>query len=205
MALQVSGIYRITNTVNGKIYVGLSVNIHQRWREHRKMLARGTHSNPHLQSSWQMYGRDAFVIDILQVEPDRERRSLLEKHFIALMRSNDPALGYNLSTGGDGDYLRSADTRARMSAAAKGKVRSPETRARISAAKQGQGKGRIKSPREIENLKKAHAKRAEDPNGYAFHRSEEWLKSMSERRKGVPWTPARREAQTVKSRKGSPL
>ena len=29
------GIYKITNNINGKVYIGQSVNITRRWREHR--------------------------------------------------------------------------------------------------------------------------------------------------------------------------
>jgi len=32
----ISGIYKITNKVNGKVYIGQSVDIERRWKEHRQ-------------------------------------------------------------------------------------------------------------------------------------------------------------------------
>lgn len=46
------GIYSITNTANGKCYVGQSVSITRRWDMHKSCLRRGIHQNAHLQRSW---------------------------------------------------------------------------------------------------------------------------------------------------------
>ena len=54
------GIYCIENIINGRKYIGLSRDINRRWLEHRSELNRGTHINNYLQSSWNIYGEDAF-------------------------------------------------------------------------------------------------------------------------------------------------
>lgn len=56
------GIYEIVNTVNGKRYVGSSVDIDSRWQTHLRELRRGTHHAQHLQRSFNKHGEDAFVI-----------------------------------------------------------------------------------------------------------------------------------------------
>ena len=38
-----SGIYKITNTANGKIYIGQSVDVQRRINDHQRTLAKGTH------------------------------------------------------------------------------------------------------------------------------------------------------------------
>lgn len=43
-----SGVYVITNLVNGKFYIGSSVGINTRWWNHLVDLRNGTHENPHL-------------------------------------------------------------------------------------------------------------------------------------------------------------
>ncbi len=58
-----SGIYHFRNTVNGKIYVGQTSNLHVREGQHRYKLHNGTHTNPHLQAAWYKYGADAFVFE----------------------------------------------------------------------------------------------------------------------------------------------
>lgn len=192
---RVSGIYLITNLTNGKVYVGMSSNTRQRWVDHRKKLRNRTHANPHLQSAWAMYGERSFRFEVLQVESDLTKLPELEQGYINNLRALDPAHGYNMCSGGLVNYIRSPETLARMSAAQKGHTRmTPEVRAKVSASKMGQGKGRVKSPDEIEHLRQAHARRAVDPDGYKFHRSPEWLSKISTARKGVPWTPARWEA-----------
>lgn len=59
------GVYQIINTVNGKRYVGSSVNIEARWKHHIWCLNRGSHHSPYLQNSWNKYGEHCFTFAIL--------------------------------------------------------------------------------------------------------------------------------------------
>lgn len=54
------GIYTVTCTKNHTVYVGQSINIRSRWRDHRKKLKAGTHYNKFMQSSFNKYGADNF-------------------------------------------------------------------------------------------------------------------------------------------------
>jgi len=56
----IPGIYTITNLISGRVYVGRSVKMGQRWSKHRHRLKTGVHGNPYLQSAWDKYGPDAF-------------------------------------------------------------------------------------------------------------------------------------------------
>ena len=58
------GIYKIENKVNGKIYVGQSIDIDTRWYNHRNELNGNRHYNEHLQNAWNKYGEDNFSIQI---------------------------------------------------------------------------------------------------------------------------------------------
>ena len=62
---KVCGIYSITNTENGKRYIGSSVNIPKRWNLHRWRLDKGEHHSPHLQNSWKKRGAEAFKFEVL--------------------------------------------------------------------------------------------------------------------------------------------
>lgn len=66
MQNKISGIYKIINKVNGKIYIGSSKDIRNRWHRHRYVLKAGTHHSPHLQASWNKYGEDNFEIVIVE-------------------------------------------------------------------------------------------------------------------------------------------
>jgi len=62
------GIYEICNLHDGKAtaYVGSSVDIERRWREHRRLLCGGEHYNPRLQHAWDKYGEAAFEWRVIE-------------------------------------------------------------------------------------------------------------------------------------------
>jgi group I intron endonuclease len=60
------GIYRIKNLKNKKCYYGSSKNIEKRWRTHLNNLKNGKHHNVHLQRSWDKYGEDNFVFELVE-------------------------------------------------------------------------------------------------------------------------------------------
>ena len=50
------GVYTLTCKKNGMVYVGESLNLEQRIRDHVRNLKKGLHSNVHLQSDYDKYG-----------------------------------------------------------------------------------------------------------------------------------------------------
>ena len=63
------GIYKITNTINGKYYIGSSKDIITRLKTHFNRLEKNIHVNPHLQSSYNKYGRQVFKTEVLEECP----------------------------------------------------------------------------------------------------------------------------------------
>lgn len=62
---KISGVYQIRNIVNGKRYIGSSVDVHRRLIIHRCLLNCKKHTNQILQRSWDKYGSDNFDFSIL--------------------------------------------------------------------------------------------------------------------------------------------
>ena len=60
-----TGIYKILNKINNKVYIGSATDIRKRWRDHKWYLNHNIHHNSHLQSSWNKYGVEAFEFTIL--------------------------------------------------------------------------------------------------------------------------------------------
>jgi group I intron endonuclease len=59
-----SGLYKITNTINGNFYIGSTSNFNRRWYRHVLDLNKNRHDNQHLQRSWNKYGKDNFIFEI---------------------------------------------------------------------------------------------------------------------------------------------
>ena len=58
------GLYEIINKENNRVYVGESLNITNRWKDHIKMLKNNTHYNYKLQEDFNKYGERAFEFKI---------------------------------------------------------------------------------------------------------------------------------------------
>lgn len=100
-----SGIYKITNSINGKFYIGSAKDIDYRWDEHKQYLNGGYHINPKLQNAWNFYGGDKFLFEIVE-ETSSEKTVLLEReqHYLDLFKPYMRDIGYNIcptANGGD--------------------------------------------------------------------------------------------------------
>lgn len=128
-----SGIYQIRNMINSKSYVGSAVNIRDRWRNHKAELNRGAHGNSHLQNAWNKYGFEAFAFEILErIEPER----LIEREQAWMDKLEVVKTGYNIlpHAGSPLGMKLSAETKAKIGAASKGKTLSLEHRAANAVA-----------------------------------------------------------------------
>lgn len=71
MSVRQSGIYRITQEDTGRVYVGSSIDIQNRWKQHINQLRQRTHVNKKMQVDANEYGIESFQFDILElVETD---------------------------------------------------------------------------------------------------------------------------------------
>ena len=99
-----SGIYKITNTINGKFYIGSSKDIDWRWYCHKHYLKNGKHDNPKLQRSWNKHGENIFTFDIIEEVNDEKILLEREQHYLNLLKPFERDIGYNIcpkAEGGD--------------------------------------------------------------------------------------------------------
>lgn len=78
-----SGIYKIVNTSNGRIYIGKAKVFRQRFYEHRRKLKAGTHKNKFLQHDFNKCGENVFEFHVLEVIAEHEDRNKAEEKWIA--------------------------------------------------------------------------------------------------------------------------
>jgi len=79
---RLGGIYRITNTANGKVYIGSTSEFKHRFRAHVNNLLANRHVNTYLQNEFNKYGEQAFEIEALEVIQDKAARLLREQMLI---------------------------------------------------------------------------------------------------------------------------
>lgn len=91
------GIYKITNLLNGKVYIGQSVDIEKRWSTHKAELKNNYHYNFHLQNAWNKYGEESFEFSVVE-ECDIDKLNQCEIYWISKFNSYKD--GYNLTSGG---------------------------------------------------------------------------------------------------------
>lgn len=144
------GIYAITNTVSGKVYIGSSINIKLRVRGHMSALKRAVHSNPYLQNAYNADGRAAFVASVVELCDSSELLDREQRHLDST-NSHSREIGYNICASAFGKrhsdetkerirlraINRSDESRERYASAQRGKKASEETKAKQSAARKG--------------------------------------------------------------------
>lgn len=97
------GIYKITNIINGKVYIGQSVDINKRLIRHRCNGSANRNYVPqsHLYRAMHKYGIDKFRFEVLEECPKSELNSR-ERYYINKYNSTNARFGYNESPGGEG-------------------------------------------------------------------------------------------------------
>ena len=133
---KVSGVYKITNNTDGKVYIGQTVHYHKRVRHHISHLNAGTHFNEHLQRAWALYGESEFTFELIH-QCDVNELDKLERKYIKENKACDKKHGYNMMYGGQSYRTFTDEVRAKMSKSGVGRKFSEQHKKRISAAKIG--------------------------------------------------------------------
>lgn len=123
------GVYLLTNTVSGRVYVGQSKALSRRWRAHLRCVRAGVKTK--LYDAIRSYGETAFAFSVLEICEVSELNSVENKwiaHYDAV------AAGYNMIATASHGRIVCPETRERMAAAQRGKVLSAAHKEAISAA-----------------------------------------------------------------------
>lgn len=79
----IQGIYEIVNTKNNKRYIGSSINIYTRWKEHKRMLKKNEHHSIKLQRAWnKAKDKDIFKFNIIEIIKDKQQLHIIEQQYI---------------------------------------------------------------------------------------------------------------------------
>jgi group I intron endonuclease len=122
-----SYIYKITNTITEKVYIGYtSSTVENRWLQHKNNALK-QESNRKFYNAIRKYGTDVWTIEVISETITVNEAKEQEIAFIELYDSYHN--GYNATKGGDGNngIIMSAESNMKRSEALKGVSKSPET------------------------------------------------------------------------------
>jgi group I intron endonuclease len=110
------GIYCIRNTVNNKVYIGKSKNIHLRIIQHKCQLKnKRKDENVYLINSWHKYGEKAFEYFVLEFLEENEKLvAERELYWMKIYDSLNPEKGYNLRSDSDSKMIVHEETRKKI-------------------------------------------------------------------------------------------
>ena len=136
-------IYKTTNLLNGKIYVGKRV---YRKKDDGWYLGSGIY----LKRAIKKYGRENFKKEILEWCDNKSYLCQREIYWINQLNSTNPKIGYNLSLGGEGGNV-GKEAYIKIGNKLRGKKKSKEFGEKVSKAL----KGKAKSKEHIEKVRQA--------------------------------------------------
>jgi len=160
-------IYVIENLVNGKMYVGQTINLESRRRAHFSPSSKC----PYICNAVKKYGKENFDFVLLEALPTIEISNEREKYWIEFLGTLSPR-GYNLRYGGDAGGRPSQETIEKVRKGNLGRIHSEEEKERRAASL----RGRKNTPETIERMRfAAKNKPPEKCSMFGKKRPQEWI------------------------------
>lgn len=132
-------IYKITNRINGKVYIGKTFNFIERWRQH----VTGRGCTKILSSAIKKYGITSFTFEVLveihSYDLDKLEITLSSLEMFFIKKYDSFHFGYNSTKGGDGQRGRTVTKEIRDKIRTKllGHKHSEETKLKMSISSMG--------------------------------------------------------------------
>lgn len=92
--LEGTGIYKITNTINNKVYIGQSKNIYRRLTKHLSIARNGKYNHLHLYRAISKYGIGNFYVEVLEKCTVKDLDKLEYEY---IQKYNSVNKGYNMT------------------------------------------------------------------------------------------------------------
>ena len=171
-----TGIYKITNIVTGKCYVGSTININKRFIKHKTELKCNKHHSLKLQNSYNKHGVNSFVYETIE-ECSEDIIIVREQHYIDLYNSYRE--GYNCApkAGNRLGLKHSDESKRKMSKSQTGKKLSKETKEKLRNIRLGKKASK-------ETKLKWSKQRTGNSFAKGFKHSDETRKKVSESKMG---------------------
>lgn len=121
-------IYKATNLINNKIYIGQTINtLEYRKHQHFRESKCEKRKNNYFHNAISKYGCDNFTFEEIDVANTQEELDEKERFWIKHYNTTDKTKGYNLDSGGRGGGAKSEETKRKIGLTTLEKWKNPET------------------------------------------------------------------------------
>lgn len=91
---RISGVYKIKNIIDNRVYIGIASNMYKRYSGHKYMLTKGNHYNIKLQNFVNKYGINKLIFEIVLVVTNKT--ILVDKEIEFIKQFNSIKEGFNI-------------------------------------------------------------------------------------------------------------
>jgi group I intron endonuclease len=162
--MKIHSLYLIRNLLNNKVYIGQTINIKDRWKNH--IYLSNNNSKQYIHRAINKYGLDNFEFIIISSSKTQEDANEAERILILQYNSTNKNYGYNIALGGNTAPL-SEETKLKLREATikqinekghpkKGKRLSEEQKQRIRDAQKSLDKDKIYTEEVRKRMSDAH-------------------------------------------------
>lgn len=104
-------LYKITNTVNGKIYIGQTIDPVERWCHHKSQAR--VRCCQVISKAIRKYGSNVFIFEVIAISKNQNDANASETELVKQYDSHNKQMGYNVSLGGNGSsgYRHTEETK----------------------------------------------------------------------------------------------
>lgn len=121
-------IYKATNLINGKVYIGQTINtLEYRKNQHFREAKSKRRNTVYFHNALNKYGYDNFKFEEIDSANSQKELDEKERYWIKYYDSNNKNIGYNLDSGGQSGGVKSEETKRKIGETTKVKWSNPDT------------------------------------------------------------------------------
>ncbi|TPG66064.1 GIY-YIG nuclease family protein [Hymenobacter nivis] len=166
-----AGIYRISNTVNSRTYVGSAKKLGARFRSHKSLLLKGKHNSVIMQRFYDKHGAGFLIFDLVEL-CDEDQLLEREQHYID---SEQPSFNIRKQADRNSGIKRRPETIAKMRAMGKERAKTDAGKAHIALMRATPSSGNTGH----KHTDETRAKISANQNRKALSGSNHYLSSIS--------------------------